>query len=134
MWARGPFTCVAQGVGDCTDGLCCELVEPSSSPEPRTPEQGPTLASRSGAEVRMPTNLICTAAVNEGLEGTVVLELAIDADGQVSAAEVISGFEPSCDALAREAMLSATFKPAVGEDGQPVGSQLRYEYVFRLPE
>jgi hypothetical protein len=40
------------------------------------------------------------------------------------------GFEPECDALARDALLHAQFEPALSPERTPIASSLRYEYTF----
>jgi TonB family protein len=70
-------------------------------------------------------------ARSERLEGTVVLRLSIDVDGQVTEAEVIEPAGHGFDEAAREAALRFRFAPA-RRDGQPVPSRIRYPVVFKL--
>lgn len=66
----------------------------------------------------------------EAGERTVVLELEIDAQGQVTAADVVEGLDPECDALARDALLRAEFEPATRPSGEAMATQLRFRYEF----
>jgi TonB family protein len=65
-------------------------------------------------------------------EGVVVLRVTVDAEGQVSAAEVV---EPQChgfDEAARQAALGHRFEPAQ-RDGKPVAVRILLRIEFRLP-
>jgi protein TonB len=81
--------------------------------------------------VKVP-KLQCEQALEEGLEGTVVLAVQIRADGTLRQVKVSSGMGNSCDKVAIKALRSARFKPAIATNGKPVDYELRYEYVFRL--
>lgn len=67
-----------------------------------------------------------------GREGTVVVQLTIDAGGRVSAADVIEPLGDGFDEAAREAALRLQFEPA-RRDGAPIAAKLRYAFEFRLP-
>jgi TonB family protein len=72
------------------------------------------------------------AARRLGAEGSVLLRLAIGADGVVSGAEVVrgSGF-PVLDRAAREAALRCRFDAAL-EAGQPVPGAIPWRVTYRL--
>jgi len=63
-----------------------------------------------------------------GIEGDVLLYLTIDASGDVTAVQVVSGPHPDLDEAARAAMFKHKFKPAL-KDGRPVTVK-RYPYYF----
>jgi len=73
------------------------------------------------------------AARAAAVEGGVVLRLAIDAEGRVTAAEVAEPAGHGFDEAAREAALRFLFTPAL-RDGQPVAARILYRYEFRLPK
>jgi TonB family protein len=66
------------------------------------------------------------------LEADVVLRLALDAEGRVTAAEVIEPAGHGFDEAARSAALRFRFSPA-RRGGVPVPSRIRYRYELRLP-
>jgi TonB family protein len=65
-------------------------------------------------------------------EGTVLLRLAIDAEGRVTEAEVIQPAGDGFDEAAREAVLQFRFQPAK-RNGESVASRILFPYEFRLP-
>jgi len=71
------------------------------------------------------------AALEQGIEGTVVLRLFIDAHGAVEHVEVVStpgyGLEDAAAAAAKQ----FRFKPATHDD-EPVSSQVVYEQKFAI--
>src|SRR5262249_51229241 len=71
------------------------------------------------------------AALEAGVEGTVVLELYIDARGQVEHVHLMSTPGASLDEAAAAAARQFQFKPAT-VDGQPVASQVVYEQKFAI--
>ncbi len=70
-------------------------------------------------------------AKKKGIQGTVYLDLLIDAQGRVRAAEIIQGVSPELDQAAREAALQFLFKPASMEQ-KNVAVKIRYAYRFIL--
>ena len=69
------------------------------------------------------------AALAEGVEGAVLLALAIDAEGHVTSATVVEGPGHGLDEAARAAASQFSFSPG-RRDGAPVPSVLRYRYRF----
>jgi TonB family protein len=69
------------------------------------------------------------AALEAGVEGTVVMELYIDAQGSVQHVHVISTPGFGLDEAAKVAARQFKFKPAT-IDGKPVASQVMYEQKF----
>jgi TonB family protein len=78
---------------------------------------------------RMPERAI----VNE-VEGEVVLELAIGADGSVKEALLVKKLGYGIDELALEAITQSTFKPAIDSQGSPIVSQAIYRYSFQFSD
>jgi TonB family protein len=70
-------------------------------------------------------------AQSAGVEGSVVLKLTIDRDGNVSEAEVLEPAGHGFDEAAREAALKFKFKPAT-RNGAPVPVSIKYRYDFTL--
>lgn len=71
-------------------------------------------------------------AKQERLEGKVSLRLTLDAQGTVTAAEVLEPAGHGFDEAAREAALRFRFEPAK-RNGTPVPARIVYPYAFRLP-
>lgn len=71
------------------------------------------------------------AAQAAGVEGTVKLELSLDAEGRVVDAVVLRGPGYGLDDAAREAVKRFVFKPAI-RNGKPAPSKLKYAYTFVL--
>jgi protein TonB len=70
-------------------------------------------------------------ARREGIEGTVMLSIVIDADGTVVSAKVISGPGHGLNESALDAMKRCRFKPAI-KSGHPVSTEMKYQYTFVL--
>lgn len=70
-------------------------------------------------------------AVKQSVEADVVLGLTIDAEGNVSAAEVVEPAGQGFDEAARQAALRFKFSPAT-RNGEPVPVRILYKYTFRL--
>jgi protein TonB len=110
----------------------------SRPPGEETDEGGDTWTPRSELFIRRLPDPIkvpkiqCKQAIDEGLEGTVVLKVQIRGDGTVRRVTVKQGMHNSCDAIARKALRKAKFKPAIATNGKTVDYELRYEYAFRL--
>ncbi len=155
VWIRGPLTCTADTPDECAGGRCCKLdldalADRSGTPSPETP---PTLPFPEAAQTvdsppspvditpvpldwqALPTvvfvpRMVCPATVERGVTGTVVLQVEIDEAGHVTEVAIREGFDPECDALARDALLHAEFEPALTPEGRPLPATLRYEYSF----
>src|SRR5262249_41154381 len=72
-----------------------------------------------------------TSALAAGIEGTVVMELYIDARGAVEHVHVVSAPTPELEQAAAAAARSFQFKPAT-TDGAPVASKVVYEQRFAI--
>jgi protein TonB len=66
-----------------------------------------------------------------GVEGTVVLSITIDTEGNVVVAKVISGPGYGLNEAARDAIKKFKFHPAV-KGGEAVSTELKYSYTFVL--
>ena len=66
-----------------------------------------------------------------GIEGRVVLELTINADGKVIKAELLKGLHPLLDASAEKAAFKMWFVPAT-VNGTPVKVKIKYTFTFVL--
>lgn len=157
VWIRGPLTCTADTPDQCAGGRCCALdlealadrgvttkpappssvaVEPVEREPPPDPDSDPASITPTPLDWRaLPTvvavpRLVCPATVERGVTGTVVLEVEVDEAGRVTEVSLREGFDPECDALARDALLHAEFEPALTPEGKPIATSLRYEYLF----
>jgi TonB family protein len=72
------------------------------------------------------------ASLKAGVEGEVVLEITVGADGKVSAAKVVSSPDEALGEAARQALLATTFSPAE-IDGKPAAISFQYKLTFALP-
>ena len=69
----------------------------------------------------------------EGIEGVVVLEIDIDAEGKVEAARVLEPAGYGFDEAALVAVRQFRFEPAT-VDGEPIPVRITYRYGFQLAE
>jgi TonB family protein len=66
-----------------------------------------------------------------GVEGTITLKVAVDANGDVAEVKVVKGLGSGLDEKAIEAVRTWKFKPGT-EDGTPVRSEIDVEVSFHL--
>ncbi len=109
----------------------------------KKPEEQPRLEPRPLAPItavsKLPSKLgECIAdypksARAEGREGRVVLDVDIEASGEVSAVRVVSGLTADLDDAARAALRACRFTPAE-VSGAPVATRIRYTYTFVLDD
>ncbi|MBW2258311.1 MAG: TonB family protein, partial [Deltaproteobacteria bacterium] len=71
------------------------------------------------------------AARDQGLEGLVVIQVAVLEDGTVGDAAVVQGPHPLLERAALEAARRLRFEPA-RQDGQPVAVEILYRFQFDL--
>lgn len=71
--------------------------------------------------------------LKRGIQGTVILQVAIDEEGMVKWAKVLSGVSPKLDELAKEALFKSRFKPAL-KDGIPVATVITFKYNWEIVE
>jgi TonB family protein len=121
------------------DKLVVDTPAPAPSPEP-APAPDPAAITPIPLDwqplpkpVSVPL-LVCPATAERGVTGVVVMQVEVDETGAVTEVVIRNGFDPECDALARDALLHADFEPARSPDGEPIASSLRYEYEFTLGE
>jgi TonB family protein len=156
VWVRGPVTCEPPDAQNCAGGRCCKLdlealalleldaeavvdaptIEALGEATPREPAPAPALIVPVPLDWQpRPTpvaiaKLLCPATVERGIVGEVLLDIEVDANGHVTAAEVRSGIDPQCDTLARDALLHAEFEPARTPEGVAIASSLTWVYAF----
>jgi protein TonB len=70
-------------------------------------------------------------AKKRGIEGPVVMDLLIDANGKVRESKLVSGPDASLNSAALEAVKGFVFKPALIQD-KAVAVRIRYAYRFVL--
>lgn len=71
------------------------------------------------------------AARRDGVQGTVLVQLHLDAEGIPHDIKVARGLRPDMDASAVEAVGSWKFEPA-RDDGKPIPATINVEVAFRL--
>ena len=77
------------------------------------------------------------AALRASVTGTSRIRFTVDANGKVTAAEVITPSGPSrenrlLDNAAKAALATCPFKPGIDAQGKPVGTQTDVAYVWKL--
>ncbi len=72
-------------------------------------------------------------ALEDGIEGTVEIQVEVDEFGEVQKAEVIKGIRPDCDESARIAVYYTKFKPGL-QRGKPVKVQFIVPVEFKIFE
>lgn len=70
-------------------------------------------------------------ARRKGIQGAVIFDLLIDAEGKVRQATLVEGPDPALIEAARAAVMKLGFKPAQ-VDGKPVAVRIRYRYQFQI--
>ena len=71
-------------------------------------------------------------AKRAGIEGTVILEVSINHEGEVLEAKVKQGLGYGCDEAALEAVARARFHPARDDNGQTVAVKVPIPFRFRI--
>src|SRR5262245_16683973 len=110
-----------------------EQTAPQNSPSPvgnvAVPGRGgvsfPSCAS-------CPEPLYTDGARKRRVYGTVHLEVLIQPNGRATNIQVTQSLDPELDKQAVKAVRDWRFKPAVGPDGKPVGTQTILQITFRL--
>lgn len=108
--------------------------EGPSEPPARISGRG---AARSNANIEMPQLVhfeeanYPAAAQKAGLQGDVVLQLTINAKGEVTAADVVQPAGNGFDEAAQAAALKFLFKPARRKN-KPIAVRISYKYSFTL--
>ena len=111
-----------------------ETDEPSSTEaeDSNTQDPGPSGAPRPPELIEFVEAPYPESALEARREGEVLLTLTINAEGQVTGAEVAEPAGYGFDEAAQAAALQFRFAPAeLG--GKSVASRIRYRYVFELP-
>jgi vitamin B12 transporter len=100
-----------------------DTTAPAPAPAPSNGLEPPKLIAESPASYP-------EAAKPERLEATVLVQLAIDATGAVTEAQVIEPVGHGFDEAATEAALGLRFEPAKN-NGTPIPSKIRFPYSFK---
>jgi len=97
-----------------------------------TPKPAPKGETRNARILSQPTPAYPSDARDDGVEGTVVLTVSIDAQGHVTSAKVArSSGDRRLDRAAAEAVGKWTYAPSL-KDGLPTESSIRVRVEFRL--
>jgi len=118
---------VAQGQGAVPSGGSSAVVVPGQQPDQPKTQQGVT-------PPQLKTFVSATyppEAEKKGLEGNVVLQLDIDAQGKVTGATVVNPAGNGFDEAAVAAALQFVFAPAL-RSGKAVPARILYRYSFTL--
>ena len=129
-----------QGTGGSSGGHGSGKADDSRATGPRaipptageTPKPTPRGESRNAQILSQPRPAYPSDARDDGVEGTVVLTVSIDAQGHVTSAKVAqSSGDRRLDRSAAEAVGRWTYAPSL-KDGLPVASSVRVRVEFRL--
>lgn len=115
------------------------LAQAPASPAPAAPARpdfaGPVTRPGNGVSNPIPINKpeprYSEEARKARVEGTVMLSLVVDPEGNTRNIKVVRSLEPSLDQKAIEAVSQWKFKPGL-KDGTPVAVQAQIEVTFRL--
>lgn len=70
-------------------------------------------------------------AIDAGIEGRLVLDFVVEADGRASNVEVYQSLHPMCDSAAVRALRKTVFMPG-RSDGEAVAVKMRLPVLFRI--
>jgi len=103
------------------------------SPPPQSSDAGACTEPPGKPEPTLKTDIEYTEEARAaGVEGRLVLEVTVDADGNVTAVKVVNGVDPALDAAAIATVKTWRFKPAMA-CGKPVaGGTYRIARRFEL--
>jgi protein TonB len=122
----------AVGVGNTLYGKAREVASDPSEVKPYAgPSTPPVRLSAQPRLLAQPRVPYPPEARKAGVEGRVLLALAIGRDGAVAAARVLSDPGSGLGEAAREAALRFRFSPALAE-GEAVETEIRFTYTFVL--
>ena len=115
------------------------LGSPAGSTSIRGPKQAPLPAQRHPTTlkrlpkvVHVPVAKYPPKAKQQSIEGSVLLQVTVNANGRVGQVKVVRGVHPLLDKAAVRALHRARFKPALDKASKPVRYTIRYRYAFRL--
>src|ERR1700722_7048431 len=117
LFARGVAACVAASIVSSPNMAEAQTLSPEVRP--------PQVVERVDA-------IYPVSELRDHRHADVVLNVTVDAEGQVRKAEVIESGGPAMDEAARAAVLQWTFHPAL-RAGQPVASRIRVPFHFAPP-
>lgn len=118
------------------DETGAETAAEQSAPPPRAPARSSpaALPDRSAQPTQQVQPAYPAAALRVHEEGTVLLRVEVDAQGQPASVEIQrSSRSRELDRAAREAVSEWTFLPAI-ENGQPVASTVTVPVDFRIAD
>lgn len=118
----------AQGGGAVPSGASGAVPKPAPS-QPPPPQAGQTTLPRPLTYVEPGYTDEAKAA---GIQGTVVLQVDVSADGKVLSATVVNPLDKGLDELALAAIKKTEFAPARRPDGTPFAARIFYRYTFAL--
>ena len=112
-----------------------EIAALSSDPIP-SPKNGILRGGTAGTTiptcVHCPTPAYSDKARAAKFQGAIVLEVVVNADGQIGQIKVLKGVGLGLDESAIKAVKNWKLKPALGPDGNPVAVLVPIEVTFRL--
>jgi TonB family protein len=127
LLAAGGAAAQQEGSGAVPGGGSGAAVRPAATPDGSKPVLvDPELVEFVNAEYPK-------QALEQGIQGTVVLKLTIDKEGRVTAVEVTTPAGHGFDEAARQAALRFRYKPAT-RDGKPFAVKIPYAYRFTITE
>lgn len=121
------------------------VMKPPPKPKKEAAEKRPRFVRRANGEVEGPENHSAPtfrevtppgypeAAVADGVEGAVLLEILIDVEGVVEAVKLLTPLHPALDQAALTAAEAARFAPAKDPADEPVACELVVEVSFAVP-
>ena len=122
LLCAGRVMAQAEGSGAVPSGPTTAVVRPAPAEELKDPELVEFVEAEYPKE-----------ALEQGIQGTVVLKLTITKEGRVKEAEVMTPAGHGFDEAAREAALKFVYKPAT-RDGKPFAVKIPYAYRFTIQE
>jgi TonB family protein len=108
--------------------------------EARTAQPQGVFRSSANNGVVMPQCLYCPQpeysqkALESKISGTVLLEVTVTLEGQVTKPIVIKGLGAGLDEKALKAVTQWKMKPAAALNGKPVSCRVQIELTFKVPQ
>jgi TonB family protein len=99
----------------------------AQAPSPYLEESGPTLP----VVVSAPPPVYPAEALVDGVQSSVLLQIAVGEAGEVLAVEVVESGGPGFDEAAIQAARDLVLEPARDAAGEPVGALIQYRYRFQ---
>jgi TonB family protein len=116
----------------CMSGvLAAQAVGIKTSKQQKEKVYKSTEVSRKATLTAKPDAEYTEAAIENKIEGNVILHMVLRSNGEVSDIAVLKGLPHGLNDKAIEAARNIKFEPAI-KDGHPVSQYVRVEYVFTL--